>query len=108
MKNKTFLIAIIIFIAMTVVSQIILPKAAEDATEKANIPKPDFQYVKEVLVWDDGEIGDKVLEIPTFYVGGTAYPRTFRLKFSAQTADGYADCVTPEFVDPKVVIGLME
>ena len=46
MKNKTFLIAIIIFIAMTVVSQIILPKAAEDATEKANIPKPDFQYVK--------------------------------------------------------------
>ena len=68
----------------------------------------DFQYVKEVLVWDDGEIGDKVLEIPTFYVGGTAYPRTFRLKFSAQTADGYADCVTPEFVDPKVVIGLME
>ncbi len=46
MKNKTFLIAIIIFIAMTVVSQIILPKAAADATEKAAIPKPDFQYIK--------------------------------------------------------------
>ena len=46
MKNKTFLIAILIFIAMTVLSQIILPKAAEDATEKANMPKPDYQYIK--------------------------------------------------------------
>ena len=68
----------------------------------------DFQYVKDVLEWDDGETGDQVLEIPTFHVGGVAYPRTFRLKLSAQTTGDYADCVTPDLVEPKVVIGLME
>ena len=68
----------------------------------------DFQYVKEYLVWEDGEDGDKTMEIPTAIVDGVDYPRTFRLKLSALTTGDYEGCETPELPEPKVVIGLME
>ena len=50
----------------------------------------------------------KVLEIQTFHVDGVAYPRTFRLKLSAQTTGDYEDCATPELPEAKVIIGLMD
>ena len=66
----------------------------------------DFQYMKEYLEWKDGETGDQVLDIPTALVDGVAYPRTFRLKFSAQTTGDYEGCVEPELPEPKNVIEL--
>ncbi len=68
----------------------------------------DFTYVKETLVWNDGETADKVIEIPTFHVGGAAYPRTLRLKLSAMTTGEYEGCATPVLPDPKVIVGLRE
>ena len=68
----------------------------------------DFAYAKKTFVWEDGVSGDQTLEIPTVLVPGGDYPRTFRVKLSAQTTGDYADCETPELPDPKVVIGLME
>ena len=66
----------------------------------------DLTYVKEYLEWKDGEEGDKTVDIPTALVGGTAYPLTFRLKFSAQTTGDYEGCVEPELPEPKNVIEL--
>ncbi len=67
----------------------------------------DFTYAKETFVWEEGETDDKVLEIPTLLVEGEDYPRTFRLKLSAQTTGDYADCETPVLPEPKVIVGLM-
>ncbi len=68
----------------------------------------DFTYVKETFVWEAGDAGDKVLEIPTFQVGGVTYPRTFRLKLSAMTTGEYEGFTTPVLPEPKVIVGLME
>ena len=68
----------------------------------------DFGYAKETFVWEDGDVADKVLEIPTAHVLGAAYPRTFRLKLSAQTTGDYANCTVPDIPAPKVIVGLME
>ncbi len=51
---------------------------------------------------------DKVVEIPTFHVGGVTYPRTLRLKLSALTTGDYEGCATPELPAPKVIVGLRE
>ena len=66
----------------------------------------DLTYVKAYLKWEDGEEGDQVIEIPTALVDGTAYPLTFRLKFSAQTTGDYEGCVEPELPETKNVIEL--
>ena len=68
----------------------------------------DFTYVKEMLVWEDGDDDDKVVEIPTFHVGGVAYPRTLRLKLSAMTTGEYEGCAAPELPEPKVIVELRE
>ena len=68
----------------------------------------DFDYVKEYLVWEDGDDSDRIIEIPTYLVRGVIYPRTFRLKLSAMTTGDYADCVAPELPEPKVIISLEE
>ena len=68
----------------------------------------DFGYAKETFVWKDGDTADRVLEIPTFHVDGATYPRSFRVKLSAQTTGDYANCETPDIFNPKVVIGLVE
>ena len=66
----------------------------------------DLTYVKEYLEWKDGETGDQVIEIPTAHVDGVPYPRTFRLKFTAQTTGDYVDCATPELPNSKVIFSL--
>ena len=68
----------------------------------------DFGYAKETFVWNDGDTADRVLEIPTAHVPGATYPRTFRLKLSAQTTGGYESCATPEIPNSKVIVGLIE
>ena len=66
----------------------------------------DLTYVKEYLEWKDGETGDQVVDVPTALVDGVTYPRTFRLKFTAQTTGDYAGCAAPEIPDPKVTVSL--
>ena len=66
----------------------------------------DFGYAKETFVWEDSDVADRVLEIPTFHVDGATYPRTFRLKLSAQMTGDYANCATPELQEPKRIIEL--
>ena len=66
----------------------------------------DLTYVKEYLVWGNGEDGERVVEIPTALVDGTAYPLTFRLKLSAQKTGDYEDCVEPDLPEAKNVIEL--
>ena len=68
----------------------------------------DFDYVKEYLVWEDGDDSDRIIEIPTYLVRGVIYPRTFRLKLSALTTGEFADCATPVLPEPKVIISLEE
>ena len=68
----------------------------------------DFTYAKETFVWEDGEAGDKVLEITTFHVDGVDYPRTFRLKLSAMTTGDYEGWAAAELPNPKVIVGLVE
>ena len=54
----------------------------------------DFQYVKEYLVWEDGDASDRVVNIPT-YISDANGDVTFRVKLSVQTTGVYAGCVTP-------------
>ena len=56
----------------------------------------DFQYVKEYLVWENGDVSDRIVEIPTYAAWWDGEPRTFRLKLSVQTAGDFAGCGTPE------------
>ena len=63
----------------------------------------DFEYVKEYLVWEDGDASDKVVYVPTYATDADGEV-TFRLKLSVQTTGDYADCVTPDLASGGKVI----
>ena len=63
----------------------------------------DFEYMKEILVWNDGDGGEKEVYVQTYATDATV-PTTFRLKLSAQTTGDYADCATPTLADGGKVI----
>ena len=66
----------------------------------------DIEYANETLVWEDGEAGDKYFTVFTTYRPGYYYPRTFRLKLSAQTTGGYEGCAVPDIPEPKPIVSL--
>ena len=59
----------------------------------------DFAYVKEVLVWEDGDTSDKVIEIPTYASGAG---KSLRVKLATLTTGAYAGCVTARIAETKV------
>ena len=59
----------------------------------------DFDYVKEVLVWEDGDASDKVIEIPTY---GSGAGKQLRVKLATLTTGAYAGCVTPKLAESKI------
>ena len=59
----------------------------------------DFAYVKEVLVWEDGDASDKVIEVPTY---GSGAGKQLRVKLATLTTGVYAGCVTPKLAESKV------
>ena len=59
----------------------------------------DFAYVKEVLVWEDGDASDKVIEVPTY---GSGAGKQLRVKLATLTTGTYAGCVTPKLAESKV------
>lgn len=64
----------------------------------------DFAYVKDVLVWEDGDSSDKEIEIPT-YVSGSG--KALRIKLATLTTGAYADCVKPTLAASKVYAEIM-
>ena len=66
----------------------------------------DLEYANETLVWEDGEAGDKYFTVFTTYRPGYYYPRTFRLKLSAQTTGGYEGYAVPDIPEPKPIVSL--
>ena len=64
----------------------------------------DFQYVKETLVWGNGDASEKTVVIPTVAGWWNGGPKTFRLKLSAMTTGEYAGCVTPALASGGKVI----
>ena len=65
----------------------------------------DFAYVKDVLVWEDGDASDKVLEIPTY---GSGTGKSLRVKLATLTSGAYADCITPKLAESKVYAEMTE
>ncbi len=57
-------------------------------------------------MWEDGEAGDKYFTVFTTYRPGYYYPRTFRLKLSAQTTGGYEGYAVPDIPEPKPIVSL--
>ena len=69
----------------------------------------DFDYVKEVLVWEHGDSSDRTVEVPTvaaWWEGDD--PKTFRLKLSVLTTGDYAGCVTPALASGGKVIASIQ
>ncbi len=64
----------------------------------------DFAYVKDVLVWEDGDMSDKVIEIPTYASGAG---KTLRVKLATLTTGAYSDCVKPTLDETKVYADIL-
>jgi uncharacterized repeat protein (TIGR02543 family) len=63
----------------------------------------DFEYVKDVITWGDGESGVKYVEVPTYKSGSG---KTLRVKLSTLTQGAYLGCVTPHVKNAKVYVPL--
>ena len=63
----------------------------------------DFEYIKGVVTWADGEDEDKFVEVPTY---ASAARKQLRVKLSTLTTGEYEGCVTPGLESPKVYISL--
>lgn len=63
----------------------------------------DFRYLKDFLVWNNGDTSTKVVYVQT-YVTDKNSTVTFRMKISALTTGDYAGCATPKLAsDGKVI-----
>jgi len=65
----------------------------------------DFEYMKDVVTWGNGESGVKYVEIPTYASGAG---KTLRVKLSTLTQGAYQGCVTPHVKEAKVYIPLYD
>ena len=63
----------------------------------------DFEYLKEILVWEDGDTADKTVYVQTYVTDATS-ATTFRLKISIQTTGEYEDCAAPMLASGGKVI----
>ena len=63
----------------------------------------DFEYMKNVLTWGDGESDEKVVEVPTY---PSAAGKQLRVKLSTLTQGEYTGCVTPHVRNTKVYVPL--
>jgi hypothetical protein len=61
----------------------------------------DFEYMKDVIVWDDGESDERYVWVPTYT---SAQGKQLRVKLSTLTQGEYEGCVTPRVFNPKVYI----
>ena len=64
----------------------------------------DFDYAKEVLVWADGETGDKVFEVKTMPCKSFAANKQLRLKLSTLATGAYAGNFTPALAESKIYV----
>ena len=79
----------------------------------------DFEYVKDVLVWEDGDDSDREIYIETYnpdyltdyewnlYAQGRYYPKQMRIKLSKMTKGLYEGCVNPHIPVEKNYIQLI-
>ncbi len=58
----------------------------------------DFDYVKEVLVWEDGDMSDKTLDVQTYGSGGG---KQLRVKLAVMTTGAYEGCSAPALLESK-------
>ena len=63
----------------------------------------DFEYMKDVIYWDDGEDDERVIEVPTY---PSAAGKQLRVKLSTLTQGEYTGCVTPHVRNAKVYVPL--
>lgn len=64
----------------------------------------DFNFAKDVLVWEDGDVSDKTFDVEIAPVETYGDFKTFRLKLSALTTGEYDGCLVPSLPDPKIVV----
>ena len=65
----------------------------------------DFDYVKDILEWGDGDATDRSLDIPT-YAQPWEGVKMLRVKLSTLTQGDYTGCVTPHLDSAKVYVPL--
>ena len=63
----------------------------------------DFEYMKDVLTWGDGEDGVQYVDVPTYSSGAG---KQLRVKLSTLTQGAYEGCVTPHVKNAKVYVPL--
>ena len=63
----------------------------------------DFDYVKEVVVWSNGEDDVQYVDVQTY---PSAAGKQLRVKLSTLTQGAYEGCVTPHVENAKVYIPL--
>ena len=80
----------------------------------------DFQYVKDVLVWEDGDDSDREIYIETYnpdfqsdydwnlYIHGRYYPKLMRIKLCKMTKGQYEGYVSPYIPIEKNYIQLID
>lgn len=62
----------------------------------------DFDYVKDVLTWGDGDTSSRTIAVPTHVNTSTAYPKMLRVKLSTLTTGDYAGYVAPKLSESKI------
>ena len=79
----------------------------------------DFDYVKDVLEWEDGDTSDKEIFIGTYannftdadwnlFENGLYYPKLMRIKFSTLATGAYSGYAVPYLPSPKTYIDLID
>ncbi len=64
----------------------------------------DFDYVKKVLEWGDGDTSDKVFEVKTMACKKPAEDKQMRLKLSTLATGAYAGNLVPQLAEAKIYI----
>ena len=66
----------------------------------------DYDYVKDILTWSDGDTSSRTIYVPTYYNSWQSYPLLLRVKLSTLATGAYAGNLVPKLEEAKIYVDL--